>query len=113
MLPADAADTQAGDLITALAGEEPGEGHRADHLDGVDAAVSPGQVGGLQVEPGPQQLGPDVVSDHPGIRSDQGSQAARGAQGRGRVEPAGNPFPFLQVTEERARYPQVARLGLG
>jgi hypothetical protein len=53
MLPADAADPEAGDLITALAGEQPGEGYRADHLDGVDAAVGAGQVGGFQVQPGP------------------------------------------------------------
>lgn len=105
VLPADAAT---GDLIAALAGEQPGEGDRADHVEGVDAAVGAGQVGGLQVEPGPQQLGPDVVGDHVRVRPGQGAQAARGSQGLGRVEPAGDPLPFLQVAEERAGHPQVA-----
>jgi hypothetical protein len=35
------------------------------------------------------------------------------AQGPGGVEPAGNPFPFLQVAEERAGHPQIARFDLG
>jgi hypothetical protein len=89
VLPADAADAQPGDLVVPLAGEQPGEADRADHLEGMDSAVGAGQVGGLQVEPCPQQLGPDVVGDHTGVRPEQGAQAARGSQGRGRVEPAG------------------------
>ncbi len=32
-------------------------------------------VGRLPVEPGPQQPGPDVVSDHPWVRAEQGVKA--------------------------------------
>ena len=61
-----------------------------------------GQIGGVQVQPGPQQLGPHLVGDHAGVGADQGGDAARHGQRAVRVEPAADPFPFLAVAEERA-----------
>ena len=71
-----------------------------------------GRSSGLQVEPGPQQLGPHVVGDHPRIGADQ-RRRLRGVPGRGPGRTCGDPLPFLQVAEERACHPQVARLGFG
>ena len=89
MLPADAADPQPGDLVAAQPGEQPGQRDRADQLHrivGVGGVA--GQIGGVQVQSSPQQLGPHVVGDHAGIGADQGGDAARHCQRPVRVEPA-------------------------
>ena len=53
VLPADAADPQPGDLVAAQAGEQPGQGERADEFHRVVAACRGArQVGGLDVQPG-------------------------------------------------------------
>ena len=88
VLPADASHAQPGDLVAALTGKQPGERDRADHLDRVHAAVG-GQVGGVEVESGPQQFRPDAVGDHPGVWAQQRAEAARGGQRPSGVEPAG------------------------
>ena len=112
VLPADAADAQPGDLVAALAGEQPGQGDRADQLERVVRAGLRGrQVAGGQVEPGPEQLRPDVVGDHPRVRAAQGGDAARDGQGALRVEAAGHPFPFLAVAEEPAQRVDLPGLG--
>ena len=103
VLPADAAGPQPGDLVAAQAGEQPGQGERADEFHRVVAARRGArQVGGLDVQPGVQELGPHVVGDDAGVGADQRADAARQGQRPGGVEPAGEPFPFLAVAEERA-----------
>ena len=84
-----------GDFVAALAAEQPGEGDRADHVDRVGAGPA-GQVGGVEVQAGPEQFGPEVVGDHTGIGSLQGADAARGFQCPRRVEPARDPVPVLE-----------------
>ena len=103
VLPADAADPQPRDLIAAQAGEQPGQGHCPDELDRVDQRAAVGRhVLRCEVEPGPQQLGPHLVGDHPGIGAEQGTDASGDGQNTGGVEPARDPLPFLAVAEERA-----------
>jgi hypothetical protein len=112
VLPADAADPQPGDLIAPQAGEQPGQCERADQLEGVVAAGGgAGEIRGLEVEPGPQQLGPDPIGDDAGVGGDQRGDGAGHRQGPGGVEPAGNPFPFLQVTQECAGAHEDVGLG--
>ena len=111
-LPADGPDPQAGDLVAAQPGEQPGQRDRADQLHRVVGACGgAGQVGVGQVQPGPQQLRPDVVGDHSRVGADQCCDAARHDQRAGRVEAAGEPLPFLAVAEERAGGHEDVRLG--
>jgi hypothetical protein len=71
VLPADAADPEPGDLVAALSGEQPGQRGGADEFHRVaGAARDRGEVAGLDVQPGPQQLGPDVVGDDARVRAD-------------------------------------------
>jgi hypothetical protein len=112
VLPADAADLQPGDLVAAQAGEQPRQGERPDEFQRVVAACRGArEVRGLYVQPGVQELGPDVVGDDAGVGADQGADAARDGQCPGRVEPALDPFPFLAVPEERAGSHEEVGLG--
>ena len=111
VLPADAADPQPGDLVAAQAGEQPGQRDRPDQFHRVVGVGAAGQVGGLQVEPGPQQLGPYLVGDHPRVGADQGVDAARDGQRPVGVEPAREPVPFLAVAEEHPGRHQHVSLG--
>jgi hypothetical protein len=112
VLPADAAGPQPDDLVAAQPGEQPGQGQCPDQLDRVVAARGrAGQVAGLDVQAGVQQLGPHVIGDHPGIGADQRADAARDGQRAGGIEPAGDPLPFLAVAEERPGGHELVGLG--
>jgi hypothetical protein len=111
VLPADAAHAQAGDLVAAQPAEQPGHRHSPDKLHRVAQAVGvDGEVFGLDVEAGGQQFGPDVISDHPGVRADQGMDAAWCREGPDWVETPPDPLPLLQVTEERPGRGEIAGL---
>jgi hypothetical protein len=69
------------------------------------------QVGGLQVQAGPQQLRPKIVGDHPRIGRDEHGDAARERERATRVKAAGEPLPLLAVPEEGPRRHQNVRLG--
>ena len=112
MLPADAAETEPGDFVAALATEQPGEGDRADHVDRVSAGPA-GQIVGVEVEAGPEEFGPQIVGDHPRIGSLQGPDAARSFQCSCGVEPARDPVPVLDVAEEGAGDANVSAFRLG
>ena len=112
VLPADASDAQPGDLVAAQPGEQPGQRDRTDQLHrivGVGGVA--GQIGGVQVQPRPQQLGPHLVGDHAGIGADQGGDTAGHCQRPVRVEPAADPVPFLAVAEEHSGGGEDALLG--
>jgi hypothetical protein len=112
VLPADAAHPEAGDLVAALAGEQPGQRDRPHQFQRVEVPrLGLREVGGLQVQPSPHELGPDVVGDHARVGAEQHRDAARDGQRAGRVEAPGNLLPFLQVAEERAEHGEVAGLG--
>ena len=113
VLPADAAEAEAGDLVAALAAEQPGERDGADQLKRVGPPVRGQKVLRGEVQAGPEQLGPDVVGDHARVRPEQGLDAARGAERVRGVEPPRDPLPLLAVAEEGPRCPQVAGLCLG
>ncbi len=73
-----------------------------DQLERVEVpGLGFGQVGGVEVQAGPQQFGPYLIGNHPRVRAEQGRDAARGAERPLRVEAAGQPFPLLAVAEER------------
>ena len=112
VLPADAAHPQPGDLVAALAGEQPGQGDRPHQFQRVEVpGLGLREVAGLQVQPGPHELRPDVVGDHARVGAEQGRDAARDGQCPLRVEAPGDLLPFLQVAEERAEHGEVAGLG--
>ncbi len=68
VLPADTAHPQAGDLITALPGEQPGQRDRTDQFERVEVpGLGLRQVVFREVQPGPHQLRPDLVGDDSGI----------------------------------------------
>ena len=84
VLPADAADPQPRDLVAAQPAEQPGQRDRPDQLHRVVGAGGvAGQIGLVQVQPGPQQLGPHLVGDHAGVGADQRRRrCAAGASAR-------------------------------
>ncbi|WP_331740124.1 hypothetical protein OG613_45415 (plasmid) [Streptomyces sp. NBC_00015] len=113
VLPADAAHAKSRDLVIAQATEQPGQGQHPEELERIAEAVEPGrQIVGADVEPGPQQFGPDVIGYHPRV----GAEHRRDGSGRRQraygVEPSGYPLPFLKVAEESAGRGEVARLAV-
>ncbi len=111
MLPADAADPQPVDLVAAQAGEQPRQRDRPDQLHRVVGVGAAGQVASIEVQPGPQELGPYLVGDHPRVGADQRGDAARQRERAAGVEPAREPFPFLAVAEEHPGGHQDMRFG--
>src|SRR4029453_9813124 len=87
LLPANAPHPQPDDLVATQPAEQPGQHQGAEQFDRVFAANRVGvDVGVLEIEAGPQQLGPDVIGDDTGIRTDQGPDAAGSGQRPGPVE---------------------------
>jgi hypothetical protein len=96
VLPADAARPQPGDLVAALPGEQPGQRDRADQFQRVEVpGLGLREVVFREVQPGPHQLRPDLVGDHPGVRAEQGGDAAPGwpACAAGRSAWVSTPIP--------------------
>lgn len=94
VLPADASQAQARDLVAALAGEEPGQCDGADQFHGVDGTgFAAWDIVGLQVQSGPQQFRPDVVGDYTRSWADWRVDAARQGESALGVEPAWQPTP--------------------
>ena len=110
MLPADAADPQPDDLVAALPAEQPSQRDGADELHRVTgAARDRGEVAGLDVQPGPQQLGPDVVGDDPRVRADQRPPRPARATGPG----AAAATPQLKVYHKLLSSPGMRHEDLG
>ncbi|UZG60300.1 hypothetical protein [Rhodococcus opacus] len=87
VLPADAADPQAGDLVAAQSGEQPGQCDRVDEFERVEVpGLCLGEIGLLEVQSRPEQLRPDVVGDYPGVRAEQRGDAAWSGQCTPRIE---------------------------
>ena len=103
VLPANAADPQAGDLVAALPGEQPGQRDCANQFEWIEVAGPRlREIDPRQIQPCPKQFGPDLVGDHPRVRAEQCGDAARSGQRPPRVETPWQPFPFLTVGEEPA-----------
>src|SRR6202050_135117 len=67
-----------------------------------------GKIVGSQVQPCPNQLGPDVVSNGPRVRPDKRDQALGSHHAQDRVESARNQIPLLEITEKDAQYRKAA-----
>ncbi|MFE0514157.1 hypothetical protein [Streptomyces sp. NPDC058964] len=101
VLAADASQPKAGDLVTALAAEQPGQRDRANQLQRIEQPRPVlRKICGRQIQSGPQQLGPDLVRNHAPVWAEQSGDAARGGQRALGVEPPGQTFPLLAVSEE-------------
>jgi hypothetical protein len=110
-LPADTPEAQAGNFIAAQAREEPHQGERPDQLHRIELPADVRrQIRGLQVEPCPQQLGPEVVRNDAGVRPNERADTPRRRQGTDGIEAARDPLPLLAVMKEGADRHDVARL---
>jgi hypothetical protein len=111
-LPADAADPQADDFRAAQAAEQPrdGQGAHQFYRVAVSGVAARRKIRLVEVEPGPEELRPQIIGDHPRGRADQGLDRPRGGQGPRRIKAPGHPAPLVAVPEKLAHRPGVALL---
>ena len=96
VLPADAADAEAGDLVAALAAEQPGQRDRADQLKRVGAPVRRRKVlGGSRFSPAQSSLAQMSSAITRGSGPSRRLDAARGSQRvrEGRTAAGSTPIP--------------------
>src|SRR5258708_2363767 len=117
ILPANAANTQAGYFITAQRSETPDHRHRAMHLQRVPAgSLSQSrscqrEIFFLKIHGCPEEFGPELLVNDSWLRPDQVPHSTRSAKHLLHIEAERDPSPLLTITKKPAQRAEICHPG--